>query len=203
MSVAEAAVVMMVGFGRELVAPLSGGALYGKQCAAGGANRKGDLRRRVRCDTSRARRRPHSTRHWSPAPSASVQESHARRAAPLARDHPYSREAAAGQGLRSRCSRSQARMRLLSWNVNGRRGTALERQVAAVASRRPDLVALQEVRIASLDAWRARLGATVRPASGERDARLSPLRISPLLATRTRIRRTARRRPPTRRGRAR
>ena len=50
-------------------------------------------------------------------------------------------------------------MRLLSWNVNGRRGTALERQVAAVTSRRPDLVALQEVRIESLDAWRTGLGA--------------------------------------------
>ena len=39
--------------------------------------------------------------------------------------------------------------------------------------------------------------------SGQRDARFSPSRIPPPIATRTRIRRTARRRPPTRRGRAR
>jgi exonuclease III len=48
---------------------------------------------------------------------------------------------------------------LLSWNVNGRRGTALERQIAAVAARRPDLVAVQEMRIESLDAWRNSVGA--------------------------------------------
>ena len=35
-------------------------------------------------------------------------------------------------------------MRLISWNVNGRYGPALERQIAAVAERSPDLVALQK-----------------------------------------------------------
>jgi hypothetical protein len=45
--------------------------------------------------------------------------------------------------------------------------------------------------------------ATVRPASGQRHAGFSSSRIPPQIATRTRIRRTARRRPPTRRGRVR
>src|SRR4051812_28098862 len=44
-------------------------------------------------------------------------------------------------------------MRLISWNVNGRYGAALPEQIAAVADRRPDLVALQEVRAESADAW--------------------------------------------------
>lgn len=44
-------------------------------------------------------------------------------------------------------------MRVLSWNVNGRRGATLEGQIAAVASRQPDLVALQEIRLETLDAW--------------------------------------------------
>ena len=45
-------------------------------------------------------------------------------------------------------------MRLISWNVNGRYGPALTRQIAAVRDRRPDVVALQEVRAESLPAWR-------------------------------------------------
>jgi exonuclease III len=44
-------------------------------------------------------------------------------------------------------------MRLISWNVNGRYGSALDRQIAALLDRAPDLVALQEVRAESLHAW--------------------------------------------------
>lgn len=49
-------------------------------------------------------------------------------------------------------------MRLISWNVNGRYGTALGEQIAVVLERGPDLVALQEVRAESLPRWRERLG---------------------------------------------
>src|SRR4051794_7233794 len=45
-------------------------------------------------------------------------------------------------------------MRLISWNVNGRRGPALERQLAAMVDRAPDLVALQEVRADTVAPWR-------------------------------------------------
>jgi exonuclease III len=45
-------------------------------------------------------------------------------------------------------------VRLISWNVN-RRTSLLAEQAAALASRAPDVVALQEVTAASLLAWRA------------------------------------------------
>jgi exonuclease III len=45
-------------------------------------------------------------------------------------------------------------MRLISWNVNGRYGPALNRQIAALLGRNPDVVALQEVRLESVRAWR-------------------------------------------------
>ena len=45
-------------------------------------------------------------------------------------------------------------MRLISWNVNGRRGPALSRQLAAVRERGADVVALQEIRAESLGVWR-------------------------------------------------
>ena len=45
-------------------------------------------------------------------------------------------------------------MRLISWNVNGRSGPALPRQVAAVCERGADVVALQEIRAESLRVWR-------------------------------------------------
>ena len=45
-------------------------------------------------------------------------------------------------------------MRLISWNVNGRYGPALPRQIAALAERGADVVALQEVREESVRAWR-------------------------------------------------
>ena len=44
-------------------------------------------------------------------------------------------------------------MRLLTWNLNGRR--RIERQAAAVAAREPDIVALQELTINSVPGWRA------------------------------------------------
>jgi exonuclease III len=47
-------------------------------------------------------------------------------------------------------------MRLVSWNVAGRR-TRLPEQAAAVASVAPDVVFLQEVTVTSLPEWRARL----------------------------------------------
>jgi exonuclease III len=46
------------------------------------------------------------------------------------------------------------RVRLISWNVNGRYGSALPRQVAAVRGRDADVVALQEVRAESVHVWR-------------------------------------------------
>jgi hypothetical protein len=45
-------------------------------------------------------------------------------------------------------------VRLISWNVNGRYGPALGRQIAAVLDQRPDVVALQEVRGESVRVWR-------------------------------------------------
>lgn len=45
-------------------------------------------------------------------------------------------------------------MRLISWNVNGRCGPALPRQLAAVRERGADVVALQEIRAESLGVWR-------------------------------------------------
>jgi exonuclease III len=45
-------------------------------------------------------------------------------------------------------------VRLISWNVNGRYGHALPRQLAAVRERGADVVALQEVRTESLPVWR-------------------------------------------------
>ena len=44
-------------------------------------------------------------------------------------------------------------MRVISWNVNGRYGPALAKQIAAVCERPPDVVALQEVRHESRRAW--------------------------------------------------
>ena len=44
-------------------------------------------------------------------------------------------------------------MRLISWNVNGRRGATLSRQIAALGERGPDIIALQEVRAESLPGW--------------------------------------------------
>ena len=46
------------------------------------------------------------------------------------------------------------RVRLISWNVNGRRGPALSRQLAVVRERGADMVALQEIRAESLGVWR-------------------------------------------------
>lgn len=54
-------------------------------------------------------------------------------------------------------------MRLVSWNTNGRYGQALPRQIEAVQTRTPDVVALQEVRRESLDAWRSGLRANELP----------------------------------------
>jgi exonuclease III len=50
-------------------------------------------------------------------------------------------------------------MRLITWNVNGRYGASLPRQIAAVTDRGPDVVALQEVRLESVAAWRRGLAA--------------------------------------------
>src|SRR5262245_10983329 len=46
-------------------------------------------------------------------------------------------------------------MRLLTWNLNGRR--RIERQAAAIARRVPDIVALQELTSNSIGAWRLAL----------------------------------------------
>jgi exonuclease III len=54
-------------------------------------------------------------------------------------------------------------MRPISWNVNGRYGPALARQITAMRDRRPDLVALEEVRAESLAAWRDGLKHADRP----------------------------------------
>jgi endonuclease/exonuclease/phosphatase family metal-dependent hydrolase len=48
-------------------------------------------------------------------------------------------------------------MRLLSWNVNGRVGASCRRQAAAVMSRQPDIIALQEVTLTSHEQWRHEL----------------------------------------------
>ena len=44
-------------------------------------------------------------------------------------------------------------MRLISWNVNGRYGPALNQQIVSVVEKSPDVVALQEVRAESAPAW--------------------------------------------------
>ena len=53
-------------------------------------------------------------------------------------------------------------MRLLSWNVAGRKAK-LNKQAAAIDRREPDLVALQEVRRETLSSWRQHLGAAGLP----------------------------------------
>ena len=45
-------------------------------------------------------------------------------------------------------------MRVISWNVNGRNGRALGRQIAELVDESPDVVALQEVRGESAERWR-------------------------------------------------
>jgi exonuclease III len=45
-------------------------------------------------------------------------------------------------------------VRLVSWNVNGRYGPALPRQLSAVRERGADVMALQEIRAKSLGVWR-------------------------------------------------
>jgi exonuclease III len=50
-------------------------------------------------------------------------------------------------------------VRLVSWNVNGRYGPVLAKQISAVAAREPDIVALQEVRARSWPAWWSGLAA--------------------------------------------
>jgi exonuclease III len=54
-------------------------------------------------------------------------------------------------------------MRLISWNVNGRSGVGLREQLTALEERRPDLVALQEVKLAALDGWREGLASCGLP----------------------------------------
>ena len=44
-------------------------------------------------------------------------------------------------------------MKLLSWNVNGRVGAACERQIERVVAEAPDVLALQEITLASYPAW--------------------------------------------------
>jgi exonuclease III len=44
-------------------------------------------------------------------------------------------------------------VRVLSWNVNGRVGAALTKQLDAVLSQEPDVVALQEVTVGSYPGW--------------------------------------------------
>ncbi|WP_157465550.1 endonuclease/exonuclease/phosphatase family protein [Cellulomonas sp. Leaf395] len=44
-------------------------------------------------------------------------------------------------------------MRLISWNVNGRRGATLLAQIAALGGRGPDIIALQELCAENLPAW--------------------------------------------------
>lgn len=48
------------------------------------------------------------------------------------------------------------RMRLISWNVNARKGIA-EAQASALGQREPDIVALQEIRAGTVDAWEKQL----------------------------------------------
>lgn len=50
-------------------------------------------------------------------------------------------------------------MRLISWNVNGRRGRGAAAQWRALRCRQPDVIALQEVTRASLPSWRDELSA--------------------------------------------
>ena len=44
-------------------------------------------------------------------------------------------------------------MKLMSWNVNGRTGAAARKQVDEVRRCPPDVIALQEVVMGSLDVW--------------------------------------------------
>ena len=50
-------------------------------------------------------------------------------------------------------------MRLISWNVNKSAAARIRRQAAAIGERRPDLVALQEVRASTVGVWREELAA--------------------------------------------
>jgi len=52
-------------------------------------------------------------------------------------------------------SNQAASLKLITWNINRRRAT--EEQAEALKSRSPDLVALQEVRLGSLEVWREAL----------------------------------------------
>ena len=52
-------------------------------------------------------------------------------------------------------------MRLLTWNLNGRR--KVDEQAAAIAARSPDIVALQELTLNSTASWRAVLPRTGLP----------------------------------------
>ena len=63
-------------------------------------------------------------------------------------------------------------MKLISWNVNGRK-SAVREQAQALASREPDIVALQEVRPGSVEGWKD--GASRRGADVDRDARRTAL----------------------------
>lgn len=69
---------------------------------------------------------------------------------------------------------STVAMRLVSWNVNGRYGPALKKQIELVRQADPALVCLQEVRSESVDAWTTALEAkgmtveTTRDLVGER-----------------------------------
>ena len=79
------------------------------------------------------------------------------------------------------------RLALLSWNVAGRTA-ALDRQIAAVARRCPDIVALQEVRRSTVSAWRDSLAAEglghALDSSAERPTRLFNLTLSRFELTR-------------------
>jgi exonuclease III len=69
---------------------------------------------------------------------------------------------------------STVAMRLVSWNVNGRYGPALKKQIELVGQADPALVCLQQVRSESVDAWTTALEAkgltveTTRHLVGER-----------------------------------
>jgi endonuclease/exonuclease/phosphatase family metal-dependent hydrolase len=49
-------------------------------------------------------------------------------------------------------------MRLLTWNVAGRRGTKIAMQINRVLSRHADVVALQEITTGTSETWRSALG---------------------------------------------
>ena len=54
-------------------------------------------------------------------------------------------------------------IKLISWNVNGRTGSALERQADALRDEGPHLVCLQEITAGSEPDWRDRLDASALP----------------------------------------